>query len=143
MEEQPSAAASPWPVPQWSPWPKRQHPSLELWESTSVDETSPQAMQEGPTSSKRQGNPTWFTSLKPSWAEAFSRESDIVKEARICFFSNYPYDWVNNGTNDLSDVFKGLAESAGLLGEAIYEIQLSWTGPKELKQANYAMQSLP
>ena len=29
----------------------------------------------------------------------------------------------------------------GLLGEAIYEIQLSWTGPEELKQANYALWS--
>ena len=41
------------------------------------------------------------------------------------------------------NVFKGLAESAGLLGEAIYKIQLSWTRPEELKQANYALQSLP
>ena len=44
---------------------------------------------------------------------------------------------------DLSDIFKELADSAGLLGEAIYEIQLSWNGPEELKQANYALQSLP
>ena len=67
-----------------------------------------------------------------------SQDSDIIKEARICFFLNHPCDWVNDGTNDLSNAFKGLAESAGLLGEAIYEIQLSWTRPKELKQANYA-----
>ena len=66
-----------------------------------------------------------------------------MKEARIHFFSNHPYDWVNNGTNDLSDVFKGLAKSASVLGEAIYKIQLSWTGPEVLKQANYALQSLP
>ena len=135
--------ASPRPVPKQSPWPKRWHPLLEPWESMSIDETSPQAMQEGPTSSKRQGTPTWSASLKPSWAEAFSRDSDIIKEARIHFFSNHPWNWVNDGTNDLSDVFKGLAESASLLGEAIYEIQLSWTRPKELKQANYALQSLP
>ena len=32
---------------------------------------------------------------------------------------------------------------SGLLGEAIHEIQLSWTGPEELKQANYALQSMP
>ena len=30
---------------------------------------------------------------------------------------------------------KELAESVGLLGEAIYKIQLSWTRPEELKQA--------
>ena len=85
----------------------------------------------------------WFTSLKPSCVEAFSWDSDIIKEVRLCFFSNHPCDWVTDGTNDLSDVFKELAESAGLLGEAIYEIQLSWTGPEELKQANYALWSLP
>ena len=33
--------------------------------------------------------------------------------------------------------------SADLLGTSIYEIQSSWTGPKELKQANYTLQSLP
>ena len=33
--------------------------------------------------------------------------------------------------------------SAGLLGTSIYEIQSSCTGPEELKQANYALLSLP
>ena len=83
------------------------------------------------------------TSLKPSHAEACLQDSSIIKEARSCFFSNHSYDFVNDGTSDLSDVFKELAKSAGLLGETIYEIQLSWTGPEELKQANYALQSLP
>ena len=66
-----------------------------------------------------------------------------MKKARLHFFSNHPYNWVHDGTPTLSDIFKGLAESASLLGEAIYEIQLSWTGPEELKQANYALWSLP
>ena len=72
VEEQTSMAASPRPVPKWSPWPKRWHPLPEPWESTSIDKTSPQAMQEGPTSSKRQKVPIWFASLKPSHAEAFN-----------------------------------------------------------------------
>ena len=109
----------------------------------SIDETSPKATQEGPSSSKRQDTAMWFASLKPSHAEAFSRDSDIMKEVRLHFFSNHSCDWVHGGTNDLSEIFKELAESTGLLGEAIYKIQLSWTGPKELKQANYALQSLP
>ena len=33
--------------------------------------------------------------------------------------------------------------SADLLGTSIHEIQASWTGPNELKQANYALRSLP
>ena len=36
-----------------------------------------------------------------------------------------------------------MAMSAGLLGTSIHEIQVSWVGPKELKQVNYALQSLP
>ena len=143
VEEQPPMAASPTPVHKWSPWPKRWHPFPELQGSTSIDETTLRAMQEGPSSSKRWEAPTWFTSLKPSCVEAFLWDSSIVKEARSCFFSNHSYDWVHDGTNDLPDVFKELAESAGLLGEAIYKIQLSWTGPEEIKQANYALWFLP
>ena len=56
---------------------------------------------------------------------------------------SHSFDWVHDGIADLSNIFKGLTESANLLGEAIHEIQLSWTGPEELKQANYALQSLP
>ena len=36
-----------------------------------------------------------------------------------------------------------MATSADLPGTSIHEIQASCTGPKELKQANYALQSLP
>ena len=109
----------------------------------SIEETSPQALQEGPNQLQEMEAPIWFASLKPSCAEAFSQDSDIIKEARLLYFSNHSCDWVNDGTNDHSNIFKGLAESASLLGEAIYEIQLSWTRPEELKQANYALQSLP
>ena len=56
--------------------------------------------------------------------------------------STHPYDWVHGNTDNLSDIFKELARGAGLLGESIHEIQLSWDGPEELKHANYALQSL-
>ena len=39
--------------------------------------------------------------------------------------------------------FKKLAKKAGLLGIGIYKTQACQTGPKELKQANYTLQSLP
>ena len=115
----------------------------ELQGSTSINGTAPKAMQKGPSSPKRQEAPAWFTSLKPSHAEAFLWDSSIMKEARLHFFSNHSYNFVDDGTRDLSDVFKELAKSASLLGEAIYEMQLSWTRPEELKQANYALWSLP
>ena len=47
------------------------------------------------------------------------------------------------GTCDLSEIFKQMAASADLLGTSIYKIQVSWMGPDELKQANYALRSLP
>ena len=143
VEEQPPSAASPMPVPKWSPQLKRQHPLPEPQGSMSIDETTPRAMQEGPSSPKRWEVSTWFTSLKPSHVEAFLQDCSIIKEARSCFFPNHSYNFVNDGTSDLSDVFKELTKNASLLGEAIYEIQLSWTRPEELKQANYTLQSLP
>ena len=36
-----------------------------------------------------------------------------------------------------------MATSAELLDTSIYEIQASWMGPDELRQANYALRSLP
>ena len=67
----------------------------------------------------------------------------MVKEARREFFLKHTYDFTTDGTLDLSRTFKCLAVSAYLLGTSIYEIQSSWTGPDELKQANYALLSLP
>ena len=64
-------------------------------------------------------------------------------EARSHFFSKHSYNFNQDGDCDLSKIFKKLAEGAGLLGTDIYEIQASWTGPEELKQANYTLQSLP
>ena len=108
-----------------------------------IDGTTPKAMQGEPPSPKKWEAPVWFTSLKPSCAEAFLQDSDSMREARICFFSKHSHNFIDDGTCDLSGVFKELAESAGLLGEAIHEIQLLWTGPEELKQANYTIWSLP
>ena len=64
-------------------------------------------------------------------------------EARLLFFSKHSCNFSQDGNHDLSKVFKKLAEKAGLLGTCIYEIQACWTGPEELKQANYTLQSLP
>ena len=94
-----------------------------------MDETSSKASQEGPSSSKRRETPDWFASLKPSHADAFSHDSNSMKEARSHYFATHPYDWVHDNTDDLSDIFRELAKGAGLLGKFIYEIQLSWDGP--------------
>ena len=75
--------------------------------------------------------------------DAFSQDSSPTKEARSHYFATHPWDWVHGNTDDLSDIFRELAEGAGLLGESIHKIQLSWNGPEELKHANYVLQSLP
>ena len=67
----------------------------------------------------------------------------MVREARREFFSKHSYNFATDGNHDLSGIFQWLAASTNLLGTSIHEIQVSWTGPKELKQANYALWSLP
>ena len=51
----------------------------------------------------------------------------------------HSYNFATDGNCNLSGIFRWLAVSANLLGTSIHEIQASWTGPKELKQANYAL----
>ena len=67
----------------------------------------------------------------------------MVREARREFFSKHSYNFTTDGTSNHSGIFRWLSVSANLLGTSIHEIQMSWTGPKELKQANCALQSLP
>ena len=66
-----------------------------------------------------------------------------MKEARKEYFKRHSYNFTVEGTCSLLEVFRQMAESADLLGTAIYEIQEVWKGPDELWQANYALRSLP
>ena len=142
-EEQPSATISPRPEPKQSPRPKRQHSLPGPQGDMSIDETSLKASQEGPSSSKRRETTDWFASLKPSHADAFSHDSDPVKEARSCYFATHPWDWIQGNTDDLSNVFRELAEGADLLGKSIYELQLSWEGPEELNMPTILFDHYP
>ena len=121
------------------PWPKRWHSLPDPQGDTSIDETSPKASQEGLSSSQRRETADWFASLKPSCADAFSHDSNPIKEARSRYFATHPWDWIHGNTDDLSDIFRELAEGADLLGNSIYELQLPWEGPEELKHANYSL----
>ena len=111
MEEQPTTASSPTPVP-------NKPPSLK-------------------------GNTLCQIPWKSNCTKAFSWDSDMVKEARREYFSKHSFDFILDGNHNLSGTFKHLATSAGLLGTSIYETQSPWTGPEELKQANYVLLSLP
>ena len=143
MEEQPTTAASPPPVPKQSPRPKRQHPLPDPMESMPMGRTTPKATLGGPSSPKRWETPPWFKTLKPSHGKAFSWDSDMVKEARREFFLKHTYNFTTDSIHNLSGTFRHLAASAYLLDTSIYEIQSSWTGPDELKQTNYALLSPP
>ena len=79
--------------------------------------------------------------MKSKWADAFSWDSDSVKEARALYFVTHSWNWAQGNTEDLSDIFKELTQEAGLLDGSIFEIQLSWKGPEHLQQANYIFQS--
>ena len=143
MEKQPTAAGSPTPMPKQCPRPKRWHPLPDPVESTPIGGATPKATLGGPFSPQKQEIPSCFKTLKPNRAEAFSWESNMVKEARREYFTKHSYDFTSDGNHNLSGMFKCLATSAGLLGTSIYETQWPWTGPEELKQANYILLSLP
>ena len=105
--------------------------------------TTSKTTSEGSPSSKWQEILPWNKALKPSHAEAFGWDSDLVKEARKELFLKHSYNFVTGGTCNLSEIFRQMATSTDLLGTSIYEIQASWMGPDELRQANYALRSLP
>ena len=137
------ATISPKPEPKQLPWPKRWHSSTDVQGDTSMDEDFPAASQEGLLSSKRERNADWSSSLKPSHVDTFSQDSKLMKEARACYFATHPWDWANDNISNLSDVLRELAQGAGLLGESIHEIQVSWSGLPHLRHANFVLRSLP
>ena len=142
VEEQSAPAAPPMSVPKQSPRPKRWHPSPDPVESMPLGRTTSKKTLEGPPSSKQWEVPPWNKALKPSCTEVFSWDSALMKEARKEYFSKHSYNFIMEGTHDLLEIFKWMATSAKLLGTSIYEIQASWTGLDELRQANYALRSL-
>ena len=59
------------------------------------------------------------------------------------YFKKHSPNFTTDGTCDLSEVFRCMAESAKLLGLAIYKIQDIWKGLDKLWQAKYALRALP
>ena len=123
VEGQPLSTISLKLEPKRSPSPKRRHSSSDAQEDTSMDEDFPTNSQEDSSNSKKGRTANWLTSMRSERADAFSWDSDLMKEARACYFTTHPWHWIHGNTEDLSDIFKGLAQEAGLLGESIFEIQ--------------------
>ena len=143
VEGQPLSTISLKPEPERSPPPKRQHSSMDAQEDMSMDEDFPTNSQEESSNSKKGRTANWLTSMRSKRADAFSQDSDLVKEARAHYFTTHSWDWIHGNTEDLSDIFKGLAQEAGLLGKSIFKIQWLWKGPEHLRQANYIFQTQP
>ena len=125
-----STATSVKPKTRQSSLPKRQHCSEDVQEDTSGDKDFPPVSQEECSNPKRGKMANWQTSMKSSRSDAFCRDSDLVKEARVHYFATHPWDWTQRNMNDLSDIFRGLAQSASLLDKCIFEIQDSWKGAR-------------
>ena len=141
-EQQSTPAAPPMPVLKQSPRPKRWHPSSDPVDSMPLGGTTSKATLEVPPSSKWQEVPPWNKVLKQSCLEAFSWDTELVKEAKKEYFLKHSYNFTLEGTCNLSEVFKQMAKSADLLGTSIHKIQVVWRGPDELRQANYTLRSL-
>ena len=96
------------PEPKQSLPSKRQHSSTEAQEETSLDEDFPIALQEESSTPKKGKTANWLTSMKSDRADAFSRDSDSVKEARACYFATHSWDWTHGNTEDLPTYSKNL-----------------------------------
>ena len=108
-----------------------------------MDEDSPITLQEESSNRKKGRTADWLACMESDGVDAFSQDSDPVKEARTRYFTTHSWDWAHGNTEDLSDIFKELTQEAGLLGESIFKIQQSWKGLEHLQQANYVFQSQP
>ena len=93
----------------WSPPPKRCHSSMDAQGDTSIDEDFPITFQEESSNSKKWKTDNWLTSMKSKHADAFSRDSDPMKEVRARYFTTHSWDWTHSNMEDLLDIFKGLA----------------------------------
>ena len=74
-----------------------------------VDKDFPPVSQEERSNPKQGKMANWQTSMKSSRLDAFCQDSDLIKEARVCYFATHPWDWTQRNTNDLSDISRGLA----------------------------------
>ena len=70
--------------------------------------------------------------------EAFLKDSDLVQHIRWTYFRAHPSVFHKEVTYELTNVFREMAEMAGLMDTEIHQIQDQWQGKKELQVANHA-----
>ena len=106
-----------------------------------MEEDFPTTLQEKLLNPKKGKAADWLTGKKSEHADAFRWDSNSIKEARAHYFTMHSWDWTHGNAEDLSDIFKELAQEVGLLDESIFKLQWSWKGPEHLQQATYVFQS--
>ena len=80
--------------------------------------------------------------LKGGWQEAFTKDSDLVQQAREAYFRTSHPDFNCKVPCDLAGLFQEVIISGGLLDSEIYEIQEIWTRQEDLQYANDGLKSL-
>ena len=88
---------------------------MEAQGDMSMDEDFPITLQKESSKPKKRRTADWLTCMESDCVDAFSRDSNSIKEARAHYFTTHSWDWDHSNTEDLSDIFKEPAQEAGLL----------------------------
>ena len=80
--------------------------------------------------------------LGDSHHDAFHRDLELVQCIRQTYFRTQLLTFHKEDTYELTDLFKELAEMAGLLGTKVYPIHDRWVGKKELCSTYHAVRGL-
>ena len=120
-----------------------QHPSPDPVDSTPLGGTTSKTTLEGPSQLQMGRGTTLEQGAQAELHGSIQPGLGLVKEARKEYLSKHSSNFIMDGTHNLSEVFRWMAASTELLGTSIYKIQVSWTGLDELRQAIYALRSLP
>ena len=119
-----------------STWTKWQHlPGHEVELDPSGDTEPVSCPRELPQRRQKEEDPL-AEHLRGACQEAFCKDSDLVKCIRQTYFRAHQLVFNREVTHDLTNVFKELAEMAGLLDTEIHWVQDQWQGKKELHMAN-------
>ena len=92
------------------------------------------------TKAERGGSPGRAFGDSP--CEAFHKDSDLVQCIRQTHFRAHPPTFYKEVIYELINVFREMAEMAGLLGTKVHPVQDQWRGRKELCSANYVVRGL-
>ena len=77
--------------------------------------------------------------LGDSCHEAFCKDSELVQQIRWTYFRTHALTFHKEDTYELTEVFKELAEMAGLLGTEVYPVHDQWVGRAELCSAYHVV----